>query len=37
MKNKGTIVVGVGLLGAVGAVVATQLPEIKRYMKMRSM
>jgi hypothetical protein len=25
------------VLGAVGAVVATQLPELRRYMKMREM
>ena len=30
------IVLG-GLLAAAGAVVATQLPEIRRYLKMRSM
>jgi len=36
MTNKGTIA-GVAALAAVGAAVAAQMPEIKRYMKIRKM
>jgi hypothetical protein len=31
------LIVLLGALAGVGAVVATQLPEIRRYLKMRSM
>ena len=34
--SKGAIV-GLALLGAVGAVMASQQPEIRRYLKIRSM
>jgi hypothetical protein len=36
MTSKGTIA-GVATLAAVGALVATQVPEIKRYLNIRSM
>jgi hypothetical protein len=32
-----TVVAAVGLLGVVAALVARQAPEIRRYMKIRSM
>jgi hypothetical protein len=32
-----TRVVGLGLLGLVGAAVVTQWPEVRRYLKVRSM
>ena len=33
----GKLIAAVGVLGAVAAVVAKQSPEIRRYMKIRSM
>ncbi|MDX6697188.1 MAG: hypothetical protein QOE65_585 [Solirubrobacteraceae bacterium] len=31
------LIVGLGLLAAAGAAVAAQLPELRRYLKIRSM
>lgn len=36
MRNKG-LIVGLALLGAIGALVASQEPELRRYLKLRSM
>ncbi len=36
MRNKG-LIVGLALLGGIGALVASQEPELRRYLKLRSM